>query len=617
MMRNKPIQKTAAALLAVTLVSGAINVRLSGESLLASVKVNAAESVCSFDEATGTLTISGNLSGYSEQKALEKALKDYNEEKIVAEEGTVLPEYCSRIFAKTTAKSIDLSMADTSNVVYMDGMFEGSKDLESVNMSNYNTSKVTHMGQMFYNCTALSSLDISSFDTSNVKYMYRMFCNCKSLESLDLSSFDTSNVTEMNAMFEGCSSLESLELSHFKTSKADRLEDMFKNCTSLKELDISNFDTSNVTNLYCIFTNCKSLESLDLSSFDTSNFESMSDMFKGCSSLKSLNVSSFDTSKVTSMYSMFEGCSNIEKLDLSSFDTSSLSPNAARNMFKDCTALEPSMCIVKGNSVTLDGNIGVNVYLQPCENLAKAVMSGPNGDRVFTDFTGIIQDNGDYRFSYPINAAQGNEKITLKAYDKNGNRLLVCEDKVYGEEEYYGLCNHSQVECTVYGYIDLIKSTELYKNDGKLQILVNAMDNYCKAAENYFKGTENEVKEYSKDYEVTVEPFAPEFDEDVKISLVLDSATAVRIYTNASSVKIDNHDINSCTTKYGKCYEIANIPAYQLLGWHTLTIGDKNYQFSPMSYVYRVIKSGSASTELTNAAWAAFMYANAANSYIK
>ena len=57
-------------------------------------------------------------------------------------------------------------MADTSNVVYMDGMFEGSKDLESVNMSNYNTSKVTHMGKMFYNCTALSSLDISSFDTS-------------------------------------------------------------------------------------------------------------------------------------------------------------------------------------------------------------------------------------------------------------------------------------------------------------------------------------------------------------------------------------------------------------------------------------------------------------------
>ena len=193
----------------------------------------------------------------------------------------------------------------------------------------------------------------------------------------------------------------------------------------------------------------------------------------------------------------------------------------------------------------------------------------------------------------------------------------VCEDKVYGEEEYYGLCNHSQVEGTVYGYINGIKSTELYKNDAKLQILVNAMENYCKAAENYFKGTENEVKEYTDEFAVTVEPFAPEFGEDVKISLVLDSATAVRIYTNASGVKIDGNDITPKTTKYGKCYEIANIPAHQLLGWHTLTIGDKNYQFSLMSYVYRTVKSQSASKLLKDTAWAAYLYANAANSYIK
>ena len=152
---------------------------------------------------------------------------------------------------------------------------------------------------------------------------------------------------------------------------------------------------------------------------------------------------------------------------------------------------------------------------------------------------------------------------------------------------------------------------------GRKDILVNAMENYCKAAENYFKGTENAINEYSDEYAVTVEPFAPEFGEDVKISLVLDSATAVRIYTNASGVKIDGNDITPKTTKYGKCYEIANIPAQQLLGWHTLTIGDKNYQFSPMSYVYRTVKSQSASKLLKDAAWAAYLYANAANAYIK
>ena len=120
--------------------------------------------------------------------------------------------------------------SNTSNVTYMNYMFDGCYDLISLDVSSFDTSKVTTMDSMFQDCTSLKSLYLSNFNTSNVTNMNYMFYNCNSLTSLDLSNFNTSNVTEMASMFESCNSLTSLDLSGWVISDATDTSGMFNGC---------------------------------------------------------------------------------------------------------------------------------------------------------------------------------------------------------------------------------------------------------------------------------------------------------------------------------------------------------------------------------------------------
>lgn len=104
-----------------------------------------AEGSVTFDEATGTLTLSGEVS-YDAVRAYagNQAVKT-----VYAKRGTILPSSCANLFDGFCAKSMDLSRANTSNV---DDMIE-----------------------MFRECKNLKTLDISNFDVSNVTSFYRMF----------------------------------------------------------------------------------------------------------------------------------------------------------------------------------------------------------------------------------------------------------------------------------------------------------------------------------------------------------------------------------------------------------------------------------------------------------
>ena len=146
-----------------------------------------------------------------------------------------------------------------SNLIDCNNYFNycSAKELD---LSNFDTSNVTNMRSMFSNCNKLTSLDLSNFDTSNVTNMRSMF-SCKLLTSLDLSNFDTSNVTNMRSMF-SCKLLTSLDLSNFDTSKVTDMSSMFNSCDSLTSLDLSNFDTSKVTGTSFMFSSCVSLTTI-------------------------------------------------------------------------------------------------------------------------------------------------------------------------------------------------------------------------------------------------------------------------------------------------------------------------------------------------------------------
>ncbi len=132
-------------------------------------------------------------------------------------------------------------------------------------LKEFNGKHVTSYRFMFYDCKA-KSLDLSLFDTSNVNDMGFMFFACELLENVNLSRFDTSRVTQMIGMFEMCESLVELDLSHFNTERVRTLNGMFYLCHSLKKTNLSSFNTRRVKDMCDMFSDCP-LEVLDISSF--------------------------------------------------------------------------------------------------------------------------------------------------------------------------------------------------------------------------------------------------------------------------------------------------------------------------------------------------------------
>ncbi|EMY4661470.1 BspA family leucine-rich repeat surface protein [Listeria monocytogenes] len=273
---------------------------------------NGSTATWNFDDATGTLTISGgtlvnpnasiqNLTGIPVSEITNIVLED----KVFASGN------CNLLFSQSVATNLDLRNLDTSGVTSMREMFYRNA-ATSLDVSNWDTSKVTDMVGMFDRCAA-TSLDVTSFDTSNVTDMSGMFSE-SAVTSLDLSNFDTSSVTNMRAMFYG-SVVTSLDLSNFNTSKVTNMGQMFIYSTTTS-IDMSGFDTSNVVSMLQMFR-LSAVTSIDVSHFNTSNVVNMSLMFSH-SAVTSLDLSNFDTSKVTNMTNMLQGTSKLQNLTLGS-----------------------------------------------------------------------------------------------------------------------------------------------------------------------------------------------------------------------------------------------------------------------------------------------------------
>ncbi|WP_160119332.1 BspA family leucine-rich repeat surface protein [Listeria monocytogenes] len=223
---------------------------------------NASTATWNFDDATGTLSISG---GTLINPA--KSIQDLTQipvskiTNIVLDDKVIVSGNCDNLFSESVATNLDLRNFDTSGVTSMRLMFYQNA-ATSLDLSKFDTSNVTNMRSMFYG-SAATSLDLSSFDTSKVTNMYAMF-HKSAATSLDLSHFDTSKVTDMYAMFYE-SAATSLDLSHFDTSKVTTMWYMFSN-SAATSLDLSNFNTSSVTDMSNMFYQASQLQNLTLGS---------------------------------------------------------------------------------------------------------------------------------------------------------------------------------------------------------------------------------------------------------------------------------------------------------------------------------------------------------------
>ena len=277
---------------------------------------------------------------------------------------------------------------------------------------------------------------------------------------------------------------------------------------------------------------------------------------------------------------------------------------------------------VIGASLTLDGSMGVNFQVNLGENAKKAVLDRPSGEVVITDFDNYkhkgygsgydsqdeewfyaIYYDGSYMLSYYVDATQMNDKVTLRLYDENDNLLDIRNSS-------YVLDDDKTIEYSIADYISNYKSNNKYTD-----ALVNSLDNYCKAASNYFNGTDYSIEGIEDINTDELDELAGSLDSSIKLSLVLDSKTSMRVYSDNSTIKLDGNKPELQTSKYGNFYEIPNIAAHELTELHTLTMDDDGpvkYSFSPMIYVKRVLENPDASEELKNVAKSIYVYAMAA-----
>ncbi|ELC2202373.1 BspA family leucine-rich repeat surface protein [Listeria monocytogenes] len=223
---------------------------------------NGSTATWNFDDATGTLSISGGtLVNPSDRIQYLTGIPVSEITNIVFEDKLFLSGNCAALFYQSAVKKLDLRNLDTSNVTIMQSMFRESA-ATSIDLSNFDTSNATNMTSMFER-SSVTSIDLSNFNTSNVMFMLHMFYR-SAATSIDVSNFDTSNVTNMDAMF----------AENVATS-----------------IDVSNFDTSQVTNMSFMFDS-SAVTSLDLSNFDTSKVADMRAMFRGTSKLQNLTLGS-------------------------------------------------------------------------------------------------------------------------------------------------------------------------------------------------------------------------------------------------------------------------------------------------------------------------------------
>jgi surface protein len=147
----------------------------------------------------------------------------------------------------------DTSKYAAPNLVDARGMFCNDIKLVDVGLDNFVKDKTSTISYMFRNCAALEQITLNGWDTSNVAYMQGLFDGCKALTTATVgASFKSDKLKDMGEMFRNCYKLASPSaiIEHFTTTTL--LEDMyhtFENCYAMTTLDISHMNLANTKDL--------------------------------------------------------------------------------------------------------------------------------------------------------------------------------------------------------------------------------------------------------------------------------------------------------------------------------------------------------------------------------
>ncbi len=518
--------------------------------------------------------------------------------------------------------------------------FYNCTSLASVEMSK----NVTSIGNTaFYNCTSLTSITIPDSVTSIGN---NAFCNCTSLTSVEMSKNIT--IIDYNAFY-NCTSLTSVTIPNSVTSIGD---DAFYKCTSLASITIPD-SVESIGSL--AFYNCTGLTSITIAD----SVESIgSGAFYGCESLTSVeipkNVTSIDRDA-------FRGCTNITDVYCYA-DPSKLTWK--ENGCNDFKSGKATICHVPaeyldgyntkfgstvnvtfvgdvdmglgehlyGYSITLDGSIGVNFFVELTDellesNTAEMVFTVPNGSKTDTQtllVKDVITDDSNkvvigsktyYKFKCSVSAKDMASTITAQLVD--------------GEK------SGTEYTYSVKDYADYLLSHTLgnaeYANAAPL---VKAMLNYGAYAQEYF----GEGKPLADSYKAAMDDVSVPADfayNDTNIplpdgvtfegaTLSLKSETTLSLYFKGlpADTTFTCNAGNEVQTEPNGEYVVARIrgiKANELEKYYTVTFEDGsvtyNVTYNAMTYCYNVLKDDTVDDNLQNVCRALYLYAQAAKAY--
>lgn len=302
---------------------------------------------------------------------------------------------------------------------------------------------------------------------------------------------------------------------------------------------------------------------------------------------------------------------------------------------------------LKSRSLTIGGEVGLNIYAANIPEDGTVVMDGPKGEKTFAPADYKITDSsqgtiGDYKFTYTVNAPDMDKEISFKVLDSNGNLA-----------DLYKASNNSLVDGKIYkttvnAYlldessqnIDVVKSmfaygayANSYFNDGTVD--VSTLDADVKARMD--EVTADSLKEYQ------AKPVSgsdlPDGVTVKGLSLLIEDKTTLRLYVGIDKDKLstltfktyldDNTPVElepTYSSKYKAYYvQIANIPANKLGSINTFEISGKKdgvdakytLSCSPMSYAYSVLTNASENEVLCNLVKAMYCYFEDALKYVK
>lgn len=238
-------------------------------------------------------------------------------------------------------------------------------------------------------------------------------------------------------------------------------------------------------------------------------------------------------------------------------------------------------------NVALDDSIALKYYAIKKSvddtNVASVMLDGPNGvlDLAKTAFkTVTINEIEYYVFEYPIFAPQYRDDVTIKFLGDDNASIGIYDQK--NDWYAYALKDYWQY---------------VYMYDSKTLSAIRALQSLCVASRNYLNnGTwTGSFRDKTDDVKNDLTGFAANFTSDeAKISLVLDSKLAVRLYIEGleAGAKSDDSKYTAVAGLDGKaCFEVKALSPLDLGKQYDIEYNGKTYSFSALSYCARAINN--------------------------